>query len=96
MPARLVIALAAFIRLYRGDWHGRPIPLNDDPQVLAWFAAAWAEAESTEALVQRVLSKAELWDRDLTALPGLASQISDCLRKIEAGEIIDMLKQAAQ
>ena len=63
LPARLVIALAAFIRLYRGDWHGRPIPLNDDPQVLAWFAAAWAEAESTEALVQRVLSHAELWDR---------------------------------
>jgi len=96
LPARLVIALAAFIRLYRGEWRGEAIPLNDDPQVLAWFAAAWAEAESTEALVQRVLSKADLWECDLTALPGLAPRISDCLRQIEAGGLLDMMKQASQ
>ena len=55
LPARLAIALAAFIRLYRGHWRGAAIALNDDPDVLAWFRAQWAGATSTEALARAVL-----------------------------------------
>ena len=47
LPPRLVIALAAFIRLYRGEWRGETIALNDDPQMLEWFRQQWAEADST-------------------------------------------------
>ena len=41
LPPRLLLALAAFIRLYKGEWRGQNIPLNDDPQVLHWFQQQW-------------------------------------------------------
>lgn len=93
LPERLVIAFAAFIRLYRGEWRGEPIPLNDDPEALAWFKAQWAEADSTEELVQRVLSNTALWERDLTAVPGLTSKVGAYLQAIEAGELPALLQQ---
>ena len=39
LPPRLVIALAGFIRLYRGDL----IKLNDDREVVAWFERGLAD-----------------------------------------------------
>ncbi len=95
LPERLVIAFAAFLRLYRGEWQGEPIPLNDAPETLAWFKAQWAEADSTEALVQRVLSNAALWERDLTAVPGLAPKVCACLRAIETGELLALIGRAS-
>lgn len=94
LPERLVIAFAAFIRLYRGEWQGASIPLNDDPEVLSWFAKQWAEADSTAALVQGLLGEAALWDRDLTAVPGLAEGVSQRLQEIEAGRLPALLRQA--
>ena len=95
LPERLVIAFAAFIRLYRGEWQGEPIPLNDDPEVLAWFKSQWAEAESLDALVQGVLSNEALWECDLTVLPGLAPVLTETLREIEAGDLLALLRRTA-
>ena len=95
LPERLVIAFAAFIRLYRGEWRGEPIPLNDDPEVLSWFKAQWSEADSIDALVHSVLSNTTLWEEDLTAVPGLARRVSACLRGIEAGELLALLRRAS-
>ena len=94
LPERLVIAFAAFIRLYRGEWRGASIPLNDDPEVLSWFKKHWAAADSTEALAQAVLSNVALWDRDLTAVPGLADKVSQHLREIEAGGLLALIGRA--
>ena len=93
LPTRLVIALAGFIRLYRGEWRGESIALNDDPQVLEWFRRQWAGADSAEALAQAVLSCEALWDRDLTDLPGLVAGVSECLRAIEAGDLPELLRR---
>lgn len=93
LPERLVIAFAAFIRLYQGEWRGAPIPLKDDPEALSWFKAQWAEADSTENLVDRVLSNAALWECDLSAVPGLAPAVSSCLRAIEAGELLALIER---
>ncbi len=95
LPERLVIAFAAFIRLYRGEWRGEPISLNDDPEVLTWFKAQWSEADSIDALVHSVLSNAALWEEDLTSVPGLAPRVSACLRGIEAGELLALLRRAS-
>ena len=94
LPARMVIAFAAFIRLYRGDWRGETIELNDDPATLSWFKAQWAQCESTEALVQRVLGEVDLWGEDLSKVPGLAPGLSECLREIEAGKLLQLLGRA--
>ena len=96
LPGRLVLAFAAFIRLYRGEWRGEAIALADDPAVLAWFRAEWQAAASIEALVPRVLGNAELWERDLTAVPGLTRQVSACLRQIEGSRLPDLLERACE
>ena len=94
LPPRLVIALAAFIRLYRGEWRGRTIDLNDDPDVLAWFHAKWEEAPSTEALARAALGNQALWERDLTEVPGLVERVSAVLDAIEQGRLLELLRSA--
>ena len=91
LPPRLTLALAAFIRLYRGEWQGAAIPLNDDPEVLAWFQRQWAAAESTESLAHAVLSNAALWGQDLTLVPNLVERVSANLTAIEAGGLLELL-----
>ena len=81
LPGRLVIALAGFLRLYRGDI----CQLNDDPAVLDWFARQWQAAETHEALARTMLGHEPLWDADLSALPGLVEAVGAALDSIEAG-----------
>ncbi len=92
LPPRLAVALAGFIRLYRGDL----IALNDDPDVLAWFKRAWDEADSTGALARTVLSRTGLWGRDLSETPGLIEGIVEALDAIEAGALLDLLARVAR
>lgn len=95
LPERLVIAFAAFVRLYRGEWRGEPIALNDDADALAWFKTQWEDADTFDALAYRVLSNAALWENDLTALPGLSQMLSETLRAIEADELPALLRRTA-
>lgn len=90
LPPRLVIALAAFVRLYRGA----TIDLNDDPDVLAWFRAQWEEAPSTEALARAALGNQALWERDLTEVPGLVERVSAVLEAIEQNRLLELLRSA--
>ena len=92
LPRRLTIALAGFIRLYRGEWRGRSIPLNDDPQILAWFSQQWQAEESTEAVTRAVLGNSDLWGRDLTTVPLLVERVSEDLRAIEAGDLLELMR----
>ncbi len=96
LPERLVLAFAAFIRLYRGEWRGASIPLNDDAEVLSWFKKQWATADSTEALAQAVLGSEALWDRDLSGAPGLAEKVSQNLREIEEGRLLALIGRASR
>lgn len=91
LPARLVLALAAFIRLYKGEWGGEMIPLNDDPGVLDWFHEQWSRADSHDDLAETVLASRALWERDLSQIPGLVDRVSENLRAIEAGRLLALL-----
>ena len=93
LPCRIVLALSALIRFYKGEWQGDVIPLNDDAQVLAWFKRQWREAQSVEALVMAVLQDDRLWGRDLTTIEGLIEQVSDNIQAIDAGELLKMLEE---
>ena len=93
LPARLVIALAGFIRLYRGEWRGEQIALNDDPEALAWFRQQWEAAASTEALARAVLGNEAIWQRDLTEAPLLVERVCEALEAIEAGELLQLLQR---
>ncbi|WP_312434568.1 tagaturonate reductase [Janthinobacterium sp.] len=84
LPPRLVLALAATIRLYRGD----VIALSDDAATLDWFASAWADVDSGKQslaqLAQGWLANEKLWGRDMNAVPGLAQAVTNALVRITA------------
>ena len=84
LPARLVLALAATMRLYRGD----VIALSDDAASLAWFAAGWAEVDAGSRtllqLAQGWLANQNVWGRDLNQVEGLAQAVADALARIDA------------
>ncbi len=90
LPWRLVLALAGFLRLYRGDI----CPLNDDPAVLDYFARQWGAADDNRALAEACLRHQQLWDADLSELPGLIAATSAALDAIEAGQLETMLSRS--
>lgn len=84
LPQRLVLALAATMRLYRGD----VIALSDDAATLDWFKSAWADVDSGKQslaqLAQGWLANEKTWGRDMTAVPGLAQAVTTALVRIDA------------
>lgn len=84
LPQRLVLALAATIRLYRGD----VIALSDDAATLDWFKSAWSDVDSGRQslaqLAQGWLENEKVWGRDLNAVPGLAQAVTTALVRITA------------
>lgn len=84
LPQRLVLALAATMRLYRGD----VIALADDAATLDWFKSAWADVDSGKQslaqLAQGWLANDKVWGRDMSAVPGLAQAVTTALVRINA------------
>lgn len=84
LPQRLVLALAATMRLYRGD----VIALSDDAATLDWFKSAWRDVDSGKQslaqLAQGWLANEKTWGRDMTAVPGLAQAVTTALVRIDA------------
>ena len=92
LPQRLVLALAATMRLYRGD----VIALADDAATLDWFKSAWADVDSGKQslaqLAQGWLANDKVWSRDMTAVPGLAQAVTTALVRID----VDGMRGALQ
>jgi len=93
LPYRIVLALSALIRFYKGDWQGETIPLKDDAQVLAWFKQQWDESDSLETLVNAVLQNDSLWGQDLSLIDGLVDQVTENIDAIDGDGLVDKLKQ---
>lgn len=83
LPERLLYSLAALIVFYKGEWRGEPTPLNDTPQVLAFFKQAWAHNDVSE-VVRKVLANRDLWKSDLTLIDGLTAKVEGFVRDIRA------------
>lgn len=85
IPPRLTFALAALIAFYRGQRDGQAYPLQDDDVWLSRFAAGWAQVAQgrpLHELVTEVLQDTGHWGEDLTAIPGLAEQVTRYLEVI--------------
>ncbi|MCA0457808.1 MAG: tagaturonate reductase [Chloroflexi bacterium] len=91
LPPRVVLALAAYIQFYKGEWQGRSLPVSDDPQIIAWFHDQWQTAPSTGSLVAATLANANLWSADLTTIPQLQTQLTQYLTQIADGELPQLL-----
>lgn len=84
LPIRLLYSLAALILFYRGEWRGEPTPLNDTPEVMAFFKDAWTEIEFSR-VAHKVLANTTLWKTDLTAIEGLAREVATSMEEISKG-----------
>jgi tagaturonate reductase len=69
LPVRLLQSLAALIQFYKGEHDGTAIPLNDTPEVLAYFKEIWKSNDPAQ-VVQKTLARKEFWNEDLTTIAG--------------------------
>lgn len=75
LPERLLQSLAALIQFYKGEAQGESIPLNDTPDVLAFFQDAW-KGDDAAAAVSKTLANKAFWGEDLTAIPGAEAAVA--------------------
>ncbi|WP_207431617.1 tagaturonate reductase [Sabulibacter ruber] len=85
LPQRLLHSLAALILFYKGEYNGEPTPVNDTPEVLDFFQAAWQRNSAAET-VQVVLSNQEFWGTDLTQVEGLEALVNQELEALQQQE----------
>lgn len=87
LPVNLVFSLAALIRFYKGEYEGKPVPLNDDADAIAYLSDLWKQCdgsvESISNLADKVLRWEYAWKKDLTSVPGLKALLTEFLLKIE-------------
>ncbi len=94
LPPRLTLAVAAFMRLYKGEWVGHPIQVKDDPTIIDLIKQAWKQANSAQEAARDILGYSTLWDCNLNEqLPTLADRVGDYLDAIETGEIAVLFEQ---
>lgn len=96
LPARLTFALAALIAFYRGERHGEPYPMQDDPFWIERYAQLWRQHRdqtmSTVTLVKSVLAEKVHWGQDLTRITGLVEQVTAHLDTILEKGMRDAVK----
>lgn len=104
VPAGLAFSLAALLWFYRGRMvdgvytgmrEAGAYPIRDDAAVIAKLASAW-EGDDGALAASTLLGDASLWGEDLTALPGLANQVSAALRAIAAHGMKVALQRAVE
>lgn len=73
---------------YFGQAHGTFYPIKDSHA--SYFYEVWKNA-SPEQLVATVLKNANMWETDLTALPGFADKVAEYLIQMQAKGVREVL-----
>lgn len=83
LPQGLVLAMAALIRLYKGQLRGAEVELRDDPEVIEAIQDAWKGANNNpESVVRAVLSNEDFWGQDLNLVPDYTALVTQFLEQI--------------
>lgn len=98
VPVHIAIGFAAFIRFmkikqntegaYTGAIAHSVYVVTDSNAV--HFASAWENADPDDA-VNSILSNKALWDTDLTVLPGFQKAVTSNLKKLMAGNVVEIM-----
>ncbi|MBN8575393.1 MAG: tagaturonate reductase [Cytophagales bacterium] len=83
LPKRLIRSLASLILFYKGEWKGVATPVNDAAETVEIFRRAW-QCDSVDQTCTQILQHTDLWDTDLTQVPGLAQAVIKDLREVLA------------
>ncbi|GHB38793.1 tagaturonate reductase [Mongoliitalea lutea] len=88
LTATLVKSLAALILFYKGDYQDIKLPVNDSPEIIAFFSSVWNEPSELSEKVDKILSNESLWGENLGAIKGLKlaveQELLNYLSEVEA------------
>ena len=88
LPPPLVFALAALIRFYKGELHGRTLPVRDTEAAVMHFREAWQEGDITST-ARRALS---LWNFPNGLKLALEGEVASRLSEIDRLPVEALLK----
>lgn len=96
LPKRIVFGLTCLIRFYKGEFNGVEIPVNDNPEVLAFFKVNWSrlvtDEINIETMVGIILGNSSIWGEDLNRIPELTRTVSDQLDALDNNGVAHVLK----
>lgn len=95
LPMHLTFSLACLIRFYKGDWQGKVLPVQDDPQVVDFFKTLW-NINDFEAISEKALSHIAFWDEDLTQVPELVQNVAKALELIDTFGVTNGLNKFSE
>ncbi len=87
-PKHLVFCLACLLRLYKGTWGDRVIPLRDHPDILEEMAGLWKDGEA-ESVVRHVFQNSDHWQMPALKTPWLEDETMKALECLEQYGIRD-------
>jgi tagaturonate reductase len=82
-PPRVTLALSALLLTYSGDPASTVTPVDSAATIAAFHAAYSAAGDNTADYVATILADSTLWGTDLTALDGLAAQVTAGLTSLK-------------
>ena len=91
LPAHLTFAFACLIRFYKGEWHGKALPINDSEVIVDTFKTIWS-SNDYKSVASATLEKTDFWDEDLTKVNNLVETIAVALEEIDANGVEQGLK----
>ncbi|MDH7911687.1 tagaturonate reductase [Winogradskyella sp. SYSU M77433] len=91
LPAHLTFAFACLIRFYKGEWHGKALPINDSEVIVETFKTIWSNNDY-KSVASATLEKTDFWDEDLTKVNNLVETIAVALEEIDANGVEQGLK----
>ena len=96
LPDGLVLAMAALVHFYHGEYQGKSVPLNDNDWVIEFMANAWDAFDGSQAgwkqLATEVLQWEKIWAQDLTKVPGLRDRLIHFLISLQEDGMETTLK----
>jgi len=86
LPIHLTYSLACLIQFYKGTWNNEALPINDSPDIVAFFKEAWSSNDLNK-VTKATLENTEFWEKDLTKIAGLSEAVVLALTEIDANGI---------
>jgi tagaturonate reductase len=80
-PENLILAFAALLVFYKGEFEGEILPVNDEKSIVDFFQSTWALPSYSETISQ-ILANEHLWHLNLDKFPGLRQELTKAIEAI--------------
>jgi tagaturonate reductase len=92
LPKRLVFAWACLLRMYKGQWQGKDMPVNDNAEVICKIQDLW-ELENIDRFTRQMLAHSDFWGQDFSDNDLIRRGISKALKCLECADTAEAYKR---